>query len=335
MPSWSAIGRGAPLPLELELRLVVGILEALVPLHTNLRLPPSERAYGCVCRGNIVVEPDGTVRLRSRTEAVAQPGDLQAPELVSGGEVDQQADLYAVGTLLLQVLNAHRTTYVGDAMVERVRSVAIRALRLDPGERWPSAAEFAAELRQAAGARLPAAEALVVYTRDQRVRRDSDRPEVSAMVSPFALARVPDLCVDEFDEDRPMMLFDSPSSASSLTPESRSVQRAHRPRRRALWLGLAATLLVASGALLWWQGRVDEAPLAREAPLRAVPAFETAGAVIEERTPEPPPVASLAVPTARDEHSPVAPTGAPAQSARSRKAAPAKQRPLTYDPEGI
>src|SRR5690606_14890276 len=112
---------------------------------------------------NALIEPDGSVRLRPLDEAVALPKNLVAPEVALSAAVDQQADLYAVGVLLLGLVQRHLAHGGEDSILVRLRAVAQRAIRLAPGARWTSAAEFAEEVAHAMGARLPSADALALF----------------------------------------------------------------------------------------------------------------------------------------------------------------------------
>jgi hypothetical protein len=224
--------------------------------------------------------------------------------------VDQQADLYAVGSLLLQLLNHQKDAHEGDAMVNRVRAVATRALRLDPNERWSSAAEFASELTQAAGIRLPPLEALAVYTRDQGAGRNSGRPTpnpprpksdsgrlkpagpplkadsapprpTAAITPDFPLPPEPprrepppDINVTDYEGDRPMAMFDS-SIGASLVP-SVSIHPTAKRRSKALWLSLTVVVLLGGGVSLWrLASHADAPPLVSEERSAACWSFVT------------------------------------------------------------
>jgi TolB-like protein len=93
-----------------------------------------------------------------------------APEQAAGGNIDARADLFALGTIIFEMLSGrpaftgdtpvrllHAVMYeqppvlTGSAMIAAVDRVVHRALSKQPGGRPPSAEHFAAELR-AAGA---------------------------------------------------------------------------------------------------------------------------------------------------------------------------------------
>jgi hypothetical protein len=355
LPSWSALSEGAGMPIELELRLLLGILQALIPLHTNLRLSPRERAYGRVCYQNVIIEPDGSVRLRAIEEAIELPGDLRAPELDGGAPVDQQGDLYAIGALLLGLILRHDVEGESDAMLERLRVVATRAVRHDPLSRWASAAEFAEELENAAGARLHSAEALVVFTRDQQSRVEAD-----ARATPV-LSRLPPLPrpqeapyepVDrqalavpiDLDQEGGVELIAEPAVATSGLPHP-------SPPRRSLKMFASlciAFVLIGGVAFALWND--DPAPIAETSdtsPKGAEPGLTTA-----PRDPEPvlatidvggdvgsPKAASpldlSTRPTSSGSFAPLGTSANPKKPPPPNKPNTERRNSSTYDPEGI
>jgi serine/threonine protein kinase/tetratricopeptide (TPR) repeat protein len=108
----------------------------------------------------------------TETEAITRPGMIvgtpryMAPEQILSGAVDGRTDLYAVGTVLFEML-AGRSPFIGDSLLHLAHAIAHenppalqgppaviaidrvirRALAKDPGSRFQSADAMAVELR--------------------------------------------------------------------------------------------------------------------------------------------------------------------------------------------
>lgn len=292
--SWAPIVPSRALPLEFELRLLIGVLRALTPIHTNLLAPPHTRVHGHICRANFLVDPDGSVRLRSGHAAVAAPGTVQAPEAIGGAVVDQQADIYSVGLLTMDAVE--RATVEDPGVRERVRAVAARAVRLDPRARWKSASELAQELEKAAGEGLPTRNALAAYLQNRSSVVPGQRPSVTSVpdsevelldpapddcnlvapepasaISGERLAHCPDreFALPERQPARPsdadelgraQVSFDPHRLATSLTPEE-------TPRKhpiRWLWATLSLALVGSASWTLTRMALEPDTPLATE-----------------------------------------------------------------------
>jgi curved DNA-binding protein CbpA len=177
-----------PLPLERKIAVILQVLEGLAHAHQ----------VGIVHRdikpANIFLSQDGTVKIMdfgvarftmtnvSGTGAVVGTADYMSPEQVQGAKVDGRSDLWATGCMLYELL-AGRRPFVGESLMtvfyrithdepdvlelpegrvyERLREVVGKALRRDVGQRYQTASEFTAALRdclgEAAGATAPAA----------------------------------------------------------------------------------------------------------------------------------------------------------------------------------
>jgi hypothetical protein len=258
---WAELQKGGQVPLELQLRYIVELLRALVPLHTNLRLPPQLRAYGKVSFENTRIQPDGSVQLAKEAEAVEASESLRAPELAQG-ELDQQADIYAVGAILMQMDAARGSSERGDALSDRVRSIARCALNLDPNARWASASEFADELEAAAGARLPAKAALFMFARDQ-LEVTAVLPSTPQAARALLPARVPALSVAPaalHSPPRDGVLLGQGALAISGAPPSLPRRAPWSRRRSALVAAGLALATLCGGFLLWfWASQRQEA----------------------------------------------------------------------------
>lgn len=139
----------APLSAARARALLFDVLEGLAALH----------ARGIVHRdikpGNVLLAKDGSAKLADfglarirrgvtvdlEAEVAAGTPDFMAPEQRRGYRAGPPADVYAVGLVARQLLPA--------PLPPGVAAVVERALREDPGERWPDAAAMLAALRAA------------------------------------------------------------------------------------------------------------------------------------------------------------------------------------------
>jgi hypothetical protein len=164
-----------PLPPQAALLQVMDqLLEALENAHS------AGVRHGDVKLSNVIITSAGLVkvtdfglaRAEGRTGAMAGV----APEYLAGRLVDQRVDIYAAGAILYRML-VGREPYSGaladtaaDALGGTLRlpstiaeaqrppvfdAVVARALKLDPSQRFASAAEFRDALRDATQVRLP------------------------------------------------------------------------------------------------------------------------------------------------------------------------------------
>lgn len=175
---------GGPLPTEAATFIMAEVVRALAYVHDAL--DDEGKSLKIVHRdlspGNILISRAGDVKLGdfgvakargrlARTEAGQLKGTLAylSPEQVSGGQVDERTDVYAVGLLLFELLTGER--YVqGDSEVELLKAashpkqrsaseccadvpdeldkVLGKALALDPERRFPNAAALELSLRR-------------------------------------------------------------------------------------------------------------------------------------------------------------------------------------------
>jgi hypothetical protein len=164
-----------PLPPQAALLQVMDqLLDALESAHlAGVR-------HGDVKLANVIITSSGVVKVTdfglARAEGRSGPMAGVAPEYLSGRLIDQRVDIYAAGAILYRML-VGRDPYSGsladtaaDALAATLRlpstvaeaqrpavfdAVVSRALKLDPSQRFGSAAEFRDALRDATRVRLP------------------------------------------------------------------------------------------------------------------------------------------------------------------------------------
>ena len=164
-----------PLPPQAALLQVMDqLLEALEAAHV------AGVRHGDVKLSNVIITSSGLVKVTdfglARAEGRSGPMAGVAPEYLSGRLIDQRVDIYGAGAILYRML-VGRDPYSGsladtaaDALGGTLRlpstiaeaqrppafdAVVARALKLDPSQRFGSAAEFRDALRDATQVRLP------------------------------------------------------------------------------------------------------------------------------------------------------------------------------------
>ena len=164
-----------PLPPQAALLQVMDqLLDALESAHV------AGVRHGDVKLTNVIITSSGLVKVTdfglARAEGRSGPMAGVAPEYLSGRPIDQRVDVYAAGAILYRML-VGRDPYSGsladtaaDALGGTLRlpstiaeaqrppvfdAVVSRALKLDPSQRFSSAAEFRDALRDATQVRLP------------------------------------------------------------------------------------------------------------------------------------------------------------------------------------
>ena len=200
------IGR-SPLPVPEALDVARGMLSALAAMHrrglihrdlkpSNIFLTP----HGVKLLDFGIAQPSSTelqgtvLPLTAEGIALGTP-QYMAPEHASGAELDNRSDLFAVGAVLYEMLSGrpafdgstpvrvlHAVLYeqppalAGSSAVAAVDRVIHRALAKQPLDRFATAEEFAADLRQAMGD-------------TDTSRRTQARPMTRVIVLPFRLLR--------------------------------------------------------------------------------------------------------------------------------------------------
>jgi serine/threonine-protein kinase len=287
------------IPIPIVVRIV---LDTLAGLHAAHELKDDNDhhlslVHRDVSPQNILVGINGTARITdfgvaraatrlSSTRSGQLKGKLayMAPEQARGGQIDRRADLFAVGTVLWEVL-ADKRLFKGEGEADtlnrvlfepipKVRdidpdiepaleAVTMKSLDRDPDKRFPTAAVFADELEKAARALSSIASVREVADYVQKVLGQDisqQREAVRAWLAQSEPSRT------ELD-DRDIIVgvggaTTTSSSAVSIPPKTASpshassgllseITRARRKRRdRILWGGAAASVAIVGGILL-------------------------------------------------------------------------------------
>jgi serine/threonine-protein kinase len=287
------------IPIPIVLRIM---LDTLAGLHAAHELKDdNDQHLSLVHRDvspqNILVGINGTARITdfgvaraatrlSSTRSGQLKGKLayMAPEQARGGQIDRRADLFAVGTVLWEVL-ADKRLFKGEGEADTLNrvlfepiprlhdidpdlpgpleAVTMKSLDRDPDKRFPTASIFADELEKAARASSSIASVREVADYVQKVLGQDisqQREAVRAWLAQSEPSRT------ELD-DRDIIVgvggaTTTSSSAVSIPPKTLSqtrassgllseITRARRKRRdRILWAGAGAAVLVVGGILV-------------------------------------------------------------------------------------
>ncbi|GAB3931991.1 serine/threonine-protein kinase [Micromonospora vulcania] len=156
-----------PLPVRDALRIAADIARAVAVLHDNgvlhRDLKPSNVLFDTTPAGDRVLVADlGLAKTLAHasgfTLVAGTPGYMAPEQLVPGGRLDERADVYAIGALTHHMLTGLPPGQVAvptprtPAAVERV---VRRALRREPGRRWPSAIAYATALEDLLATQRP------------------------------------------------------------------------------------------------------------------------------------------------------------------------------------
>ncbi|HVR70679.1 MAG TPA: protein kinase [Vicinamibacteria bacterium] len=173
-----------PLPLGRKVGVILQVLEGLSQAHQ----------VGIVHRdikpANVFLTVDGTVKIMdfgvarftkanvTGTGSIMGTADYMSPEQVQGAKVDGRSDLWSTGCMLYEMLGSRRP-FGGDTLMtvfykithddpdilelpegrvhDLLRAIVGKALAKDADERYQTAGEFAAALRECLSEALPAA----------------------------------------------------------------------------------------------------------------------------------------------------------------------------------
>ncbi len=183
--------RGKPMPVGLALHVAARLASALEHAHRKRDFEDRELelVHRDVSPQNVLIGFEGTIKLcdfgivkavskSSHTQMGALKGKLQymSPEQAWGRKVDGRSDIFAVGTLLYEMLTGQRL-FAGESEMEvleavrdcrvqkpselrpevgdAVDAVVLQALEKEPGERFQSAGDLAKRLEDILAAMRP------------------------------------------------------------------------------------------------------------------------------------------------------------------------------------
>jgi serine/threonine-protein kinase len=206
----SLIRRAAPLPVIQKLQWTEQICSALGYAHTERII------HRDIKPSNLMVDQHGTIKvvdfgiarlvggISTKMSAVIGTPGYMSPEQIQGGTIDARSDIFAVGTVLYELLS-YREAFAGDsphAVMHRVIAgeptplsqlvsgpdlsivpVIERAMRKDPAARYQTMAEFEAAVRDARTALQKTGHDLTMHAPRpadaQRSRRRTDPAELA------------------------------------------------------------------------------------------------------------------------------------------------------------
>jgi hypothetical protein len=291
--SWEFIRHCGEVDVAVALRSLLQVMLTLGVRHREFGKP-----FGALCPANLLFTRDGSALFPGVEQRLPQPLRYLAPECRTGLAPTPQADLFALGVLLLETLSgraledeevltlsdaralagsqwaAHWAAYSSDELC----TVALRALSLEPEHRWASVDEFADALVLAAGRRIGPKLSLAALVGSTLARQG----ERATPLVPPLLAAVPHVpkapAAPRFalqEAEQPLEAKFAAPSVGSLTPSvpsapvvsavsgahtlnSLPVQRRSARRSGMAYLAAAAALGVAVGA--WRLLAPDERP---------------------------------------------------------------------------
>jgi eukaryotic-like serine/threonine-protein kinase len=330
------------IPVPIVLRIM---LDTLAGLHAAHELKDdNDQHLSLVHRDvspqNILVGINGTARITdfgvaraatrlSSTRSGQLKGKLayMAPEQARGGQIDRRADLFALGTVLWEVL-ADKRLFKGEGEADtlnrvlfepipkvrdidpeipvELEAVTMKSLDRDPEKRFPTSAAFADELEKAA--RIAASIASVREVADyvQKVLGQDisqQREAVRAWLAQSEPSRT------ELD-DRDIIIgvggsTTTSSSAVSIPPKTLSatqassgllseITRARRKRRdRILWGGAAVSVAIVGAILLGMPRSDDGSEASTAAGSSSSPPPPSAHAAVPQAAPAVPPASTV------------------------------------------
>jgi serine/threonine-protein kinase len=240
--------------------------------------------------GTALITDFGVARAATRLSST-RSGQLKgklaymAPEQARGGNLDRRADLFAVGTVLWEVL-ADKRLFKGEGEADtlnrvlfepipslrevaphvspQLEAVTMKALDRDPLKRHQSAAVFGDDLERAVRITHPIASVREVAEYVQKVLGQDIAQQREAVRAWLAQSEPSRTDLDDHDivsAAAPYGISSSVSSAAiSIPPRGvlspnvdllTEITRARRKRRKTLWASAATVAVVAGGVVLW------------------------------------------------------------------------------------
>jgi serine/threonine protein kinase len=201
--SWDYIQRSPEVTQAVALKALLELLSALEAIHCDRTGGCEGRVSGVVCPSNALFTRDGKAQLpEDRRSVLPQPRAYVAPERESGRPIAQNADIYAVGVMMLEALsgrhlaleevrvlepcsiknNLHWQKHIDDPLL----AIALRATSKDARHRWASARELAEALARRAAGRVSRRRDLaqvVVASFDRHARSEAEATMASRLPS--------------------------------------------------------------------------------------------------------------------------------------------------------
>ncbi len=280
--------RGGPLPLRFALRILLDTMSGLSVLHRARQDGGAfEFVHGEVTPDNIIVGRDGVARLvplvkahwSPATAVLSEGGGYAAPEVLLGDAFDQRADVFSAGVLLWESMSGRAlfrglpvndivTRLVGGKVIRpsvagedavwsgALGDVAMRALSVDPGDRWEDVGTMKDSIENIGDGRIAKSVEMTGLVMGFLVPRDSISDEVThpfalaSSLSPFASSIVAEPDEATVPYSPRALVTPSPDSvdpvASASQPSALSTARATAERR---WAVVTAALSVGVLAL--------------------------------------------------------------------------------------
>ncbi len=269
--------------IELALFIATKIAAALDYAHRKRDF--DNRDIGLVHRDvspqNVLISQEGDIKLcdfgiakaaskASHTQAGALKGKLQymSPEQAWGKAIDKRSDIFALGTVLFEML-AGRKLFTGEnemSILEQVREarieppskfndeiapeidrIVLKALEKEPGNRYQTAAEMARDIDSVLYEMKPTPTSadLAIYMH----RLHAAAPVVTA--PPAAVEPEPAIA----PPPKPVTFTPPPTPPGVMMPSWESASRQQKKPPIGLIAAAAAIVIAVIGGFLWWRGR--------------------------------------------------------------------------------
>jgi serine/threonine-protein kinase len=310
--------RGQPLPLGMHLRILCEVLSGLHYSHElhDYDGTPLGLVHRDMTPHNVFVTFDGKISLldfgiakfsrslAEQTETGVIKGKIRymPPEQLLGEEVDRRTDIFAMGVMIWEALVGEKMWGdISDGAVsqnivngcipsprtarpevpEELERICMKALAIEPENRYPTAAELQTELEQwlvsdTSNARTIGQFVLSLFGET----RAQTKELIERQLAELSAVEIP-LSVDDGSESAAVK-----ETGSVGPPADRTVTIETTPRRR-IWPTAAAIMVTVTIAVFFGPEFVKRAPTTEAAPA-VLPATPAASSIV---TPPPPPPA--------------------------------------------